>query len=122
MKRIIVAAVALVSLGCACASSSKSDPAPHITPQPGKELCGQACEAMKTKLTNDDGGVGCEEGLPVPAPVDAGLISCFDGGAVECWSCEQFCVYQHENGIFWNTECIANQIKTCAEIESLCNR
>ncbi|MHC4617165.1 MAG: hypothetical protein ACYTEQ_05360 [Planctomycetota bacterium] len=86
----------------------------------GEELCGAACSKM-LELAAPDGGVGCEEGLPVPAPPGAGNVPCVDGGPPECISCEAFCVQQHENGIHWGTKCISEDISTCVEIESVCN-
>ena len=113
----------LVFAGCAnCTSTQPTEPAPVIHPQPGKELCPQACEAMTNKLINVDGGVGCEEAIPAPAAPDAGDIACFDGGpANDCVSCLSFCVMAHENGSFWNTECISTSITKCEEIETVCN-
>jgi hypothetical protein len=46
--------------------------------------------------------------LPVPSP---------DGGTV---SCTEFCVHQHDNGVYWNTDCLTT-ITSCPEIESVCN-
>ena len=106
----------------ACSGGGRYEPAPVVQPATGKELCSAACERM-TQLT-------CAEADPVPAPADllscAGascpaLVACApDAGVKECVSCEYFCAYQHDNGVEWNTLCIANLV-TCAEIETLCN-
>lgn len=114
-----------------CSTKNPEEPAPVVVPAEGKELCPQACEAMTTKLTNADGGVGCEEGLPVPAPPDIisctgdgcpELVPCTEGASVnECVTCVWYCEYAHEQGSFWNTSCIVNDIDTCAQIEDTCN-
>lgn len=109
MKLDYLLACGLCLIGCA--SHPGQDPAPHITPQPS-EQCAAACEAMNTKLAPADAGpdaVGCEEGKPVMLK---------DGGQM---SCADFCVYQHDNGVAWNNDCIVNQAKTCEDIEALCN-
>lgn len=123
MNRAYFLVVCLVLACCRTTSSSSSgDPDPVIRVQPGKELCGQACEVMRNKLVNADGGVGCEEGQIIPSAPGQGDIPCFDGGpANDCVSCESFCVYQHENGTFWNNNCIIESITTCEQIETVCN-
>jgi hypothetical protein len=96
---------------CACAWTTGQDPAPHITPKPADQ-CSAACDVMNNKLVPADAGpdvIGCEEGKPVPLK-DGGQISCVD-----------FCVYQHNNGVAWNNECIINEAKTCEDIETVCN-
>lgn len=111
MKTRILTLVAVLAVACSDEHPS-GDPAPHVTPQPGAELCDEACEAMRRMPLSPDAGpdaVGCEEAQDFPDG---------DGGVI---TCEQDCVYQHENGIFWNTECIANAITYCSEIEPVCN-
>lgn len=112
----------LLVLLVGCSGGQKhDDPAPVIRPQPGADKCDIACEAMRSKLTGPDGGVGCEVALPVPVQ-EGGTVECEpDAGAKECISCEQWCEEQHANGILWNTECIAEQITTCEEVETVCN-
>ena len=52
---------------------------------------------------------------------DGGTVECEpDAGVLECISCTEFCLQQHKDGIFWNTECIL-KTATCDEIESVCN-
>jgi len=117
---LLLSAVFLAA--CANCSSGKTEPAPVVREQPGKDLCPLSCEAMASKLTNSDGGVGCEEAVPAPSAPDAGDTACFDGGPPhDCVSCVALCIASHENGSFWNTECIAKRIKTCEEIETVCN-
>jgi hypothetical protein len=67
---------------------------------------------MNAKLAPADAGpdvVGCEEGKPVVFK---------DGGSVQC---VDFCVYQHNNGVAWNNDCIVKLAQTCEDIETLCN-
>ena len=113
MKRILLVLSFMV---CGCACSSQNDPAPVIRPQPGSELCEQACDHI------GPGGLNCAEGLPVLLPPDEqGTVECEpDAGVKECISCTEFCVEQHRSGIYWNTECILN-VSTCEQIESVCN-
>lgn len=98
------------------------DPEPVIRPAAGSELCPQACDAMKNKLLNADGGVGCEEALPAPVEPGAGDTACFDGGPPnDCLSCVGFCEQMHASGSFWNTECIVTAVTHCMQIETVCN-
>lgn len=107
MRTITIVAGLLSALlvSATCGPDQTPDPAPVVTPVPGVELCDEACDQMA--VVGPDGGA-CEEALPVETP---------DGGSV---SCADFCRYQHENGVYWNTECLTT-ITDCAEIESLCN-
>lgn len=101
---IVVSVLGVLLISATCGPDPE-DPKPHVTPVPGVELCDAACDHMA--VVGPDGGA-CEEALPVETP---------DGGSV---SCADFCRYQHENGVYWNTECLTN-ITDCAEIESVCN-
>ena len=96
--------LALLVLVCGCGCGT-GEPDPHITPVPGVDKCDEACLHMG--VVGPDGGP-CEESLPVPTQ---------DGGTV---SCTEFCVYQHNNGVYWNTDCLTT-ITECAQIESVCN-
>ena len=116
-----IAAVALILINGCSGNQLGEEPAPVIRPQEGKELCPKACEAMATKLTGMDGGIGCELALPIPVQ-DGGTAECEpDAGTLGCIGCEEWCVEQHDNGVSWNNECIIGQISTCAEIETVCN-
>jgi hypothetical protein len=120
MKILVLMLVALT--GCAnCTSARSGDPAPVIHPQPGKELCATACTTMTDKLVNEDGGVGCEEALPVPTAPGTGDVECVPGGPKDCLSCKTFCEQMHDDGAFWNTTCIISDITTCEQIETVCN-
>jgi hypothetical protein len=101
---IVAAAVSTLVISATCGPAHE-DPAPHVTPVPGVELCDEACARMA--VVGPDGG-SCEEALPVELP---------DGGSM---TCVEFCVYEHDNGVYWNTECLT-AINECAEIESSCN-
>ena len=87
--------------GCSGQGTQRQEPAPVIRPQPGSENCGRVCERF-LRLSPDGGA--CEEGLAVPTR---------DGGTL---GCAEFCIYQHENGVFWNTECLL-QVQSCEAIE-----
>jgi hypothetical protein len=113
MKRLFLLTLVFGLLGCAC-SSQNSDPAPVIRPQPGAELCGEVAAHIGPD------GLNCPEGLPVPVN-DAGTVECEpDAGSLDCISLEEFCVEQHQKGIYWNTECMAS-VTSCEEIETVCN-
>jgi hypothetical protein len=127
---LILAAATVGS--CASCGVGPEEPEPVVIPAEGKELCAKACERMANGLKNSDGTIGCEEGTPVPAPPDIlscqgqdcpQLVSCVgaDAGVNECVSCEWYCAYAHDQGSYWNTKCIVNDILTCVEIESVCN-
>lgn len=100
MKSFLVLPFVLLACGV-----NGGEPEPHVTPVPGVELCAEACAHMAE--VGPDGG-SCEEAKPVPLP---------DGGSL---SCTDFCVYEHENGVYWNTDCLT-KISNCAEIETVCN-
>lgn len=116
MRRPILILLAVLAIGACRCSSTNEDPAPVIRPQPGAELCGEACNHIGPD------GLNCEEGLPVMIPIgEQGTVECEpDAGALECISCEEFCVEQHKKGIYWNTSCIA-EVTACEEIETVCN-
>lgn len=97
------------------------EPEPVIRPQPGADLCDQACAVAATKLTNPDGSVGCDFAQPVWVGPEEGKVECDPGGPLECLTCAQWCVEQHQDGLYWNTQCIVEDIATCAEVESVCN-
>jgi len=102
MNKIVeltVAVAVLVFVGCRACYSPR-EPEPVIVEQPGKDLCDEACEHMSTL---DDGGP-CDEATDIVLK---------DGGKV---SCVEFCIYQHDNGIFWNTKCLTT-IVACSEVE-----
>jgi len=71
-----------------------------VTPVSGADKCNAACDHIAM--------IACEESKPVVV-TDGGIMSCVD-----------FCKYQHANGVFWNTDCLT-QVKTCSEIETVCN-
>jgi len=102
----ILASVLSALLVSATCGPDPEDPKPHVRPVPGAELCDEACARMAA--VGPDGGA-CEEGGPVAMP---------DGGSI---SCTEFCVYQHDNGVYWNTECLV-AISECSEIEAVCNQ
>lgn len=113
--------VVLLAVLNGCAGNARQDPAPVIRPQKGADLCDEACESMSTKLVDSSGKVGCEVALPVPVQ-EGGTVECEPGAKEKkCISCGEWCVEQHANGVFWNTECIVHKISTCEEVETVCN-
>lgn len=100
LRSSVVAAA--VFLGCSGGALPYigPEPGPNIVEQPGKEGCAAACARMDS--------LNCEEGQDVPL-ADGGMATCTD-----------FCIYQHENSVFWNTSCL-RKITECAQIESQCN-
>ena len=104
--RAVLVLLLLSCLGC----PSTYEPPPVVIPQRGGDLCLQACDVMKHKLRYvGSAKPGCREADDVPDG-DGGMLGCTD-----------FCLYQHKNGVFWNTSCIVSQITTCEEIEAVCN-
>jgi len=107
MRALLLAVVFIAGCGptiCTGCGAAGPEPAPVIVQQPGKDLCPKACEHMA--VTAPDGGP-CEEATD---------ITLKDGGAL---TCVQFCIYQHDNGIYWNTECLT-KITSCDQVEA-CN-
>lgn len=97
-------------VGC---GGSFQDPAPHIVPKSGSELCRAACGKMTTLQRHDAPGVtfvGC---------IESEDLTLKDGSTR---TCVQQCLYDHASGISWNTACIINEAKTCEDIEARCNR
>lgn len=130
MKFLILMIVAISCFSCSTNPTGPKEPEPVIVPAKGKELCKQACDRMAV-LKNADGGIGCDEGKPIQAPSDLAckdndcswLVKCPDlTDGTMCVTCTWFCEYSHDNGSYWNTSCIVNNIATCAEIESVCNK
>lgn len=119
MKNLfLLVVVMLATSGCAC--TSNVEPAPVIRPQPGADLCDEVCAHIGPASEQTPNALGCEEGLPV-AVNDGGTVECEpDAGGLGCISCVEFCVEQHSNGIYWNTECIL-KITECEQIETVCN-
>jgi hypothetical protein len=128
----LLASAAAVGSCASCGTGAAEDPEPVVIVADGKELCALACDRMSTELTNKDGLFGCEEAAPTPAPPD--VVSCegpecptlvrcdSDSMKNECMSCTWFCEYAHDQGSYWNTECIVYEISTCAQIEDVCNQ
>lgn len=104
MKILLKFATIVLFLGCACTTKKyefPQEPEPVIVVQPGGDKCQSACDTMAN--------LGCEEGTPICLE-DGGVITCTD-----------MCIYDHINGIYWNTECLT-EIEECDEIEDLCNQ
>lgn len=113
--------VLLVLLVVSCSSVFRPikdgyEPPPNIVEEEGKDLCDEVCRKIGPS------GLSCEEGLPVEAPDDwnGSRVTCAEGEEA-CVSCVDFCVYQHENGVTWNTACIVREVNACADIEAICN-
>lgn len=103
MKKLMLVLL-LSALGCV---SGVKEPEPVIRPQPGAELCPQVCEKGRY-LPEMDGDAGCvwTEDIPI------------DGGVL---TCEEWCVQDHADGVYWNSECIVEKATTCEEVETMCN-
>lgn len=118
---LLLPLIVLGLFGCgACSSQINDDPAPVIRPQPGAELCDAVCEHIGPVTEQTPDALDCPEGLPVPVNA-GGTVDCEEGsGLLDCITCTEFCVEQHEKGIYWNTECMQS-VATCEEIETVCN-
>jgi len=106
-----IAGILAISLA-ACSGHPSGDPAPHVTPVTGAELCDEACAKMRIMPLYPDAApeaFACEESLN---------YNDGDGGII---TCEMDCIQGHKDGVFWNTECIVNTITYCSEIEPVCN-
>lgn len=102
VTRVVSLVVALCAVSCSGGPLPPigPEPEPVVVEQPGKRGCAAACTHMAS--------LNCEEAQDLPLE-DGGVATCAD-----------FCVYQHENGIFWNTPCLQD-ITECVQIESVCN-
>jgi hypothetical protein len=112
-------AVLFIFLNGGC-SGVHQDPAPVIRPQEGADLCDEVCAKMQDELKNEDGTVGCEIAKPLPVQENP-TIPCEEGGPIACISCTEWCIEQHNNGIYWNNQCILTEIEFCTEVETMCN-
>lgn len=117
--RLWLTSALVIPYCCSCSSKIVEPIVPVVEPAPnivveesGKELCDDACDRMNA--------MGCIEGTPIVAPLSwtGPVVAC--GGAT-CVACEDFCEYQYDNGVFWNTSCIVYEISDCSGIESVCN-
>lgn len=108
--------VSIALLGCANCSQGPTGP----TPPPDTPQCGAACDKLAK--------MGCEEGKPVPVPVDS--VECdaqgvktteADGGVSCAVPCKDFCEDLQANSFIWlNPSCILEKVTKCSEIEPLC--
>lgn len=117
--KVICAVIAFILIavnGC----SGHQDPAPVVRPQKGSELCDEVCLKMES-LPEEDGTIGCFLAEPVPVKEEATVPCMPDEVELGCITCDEWCVEQHQNGIFWNTECIMDQATTCSQVDTLCN-
>jgi hypothetical protein len=117
---LLLPLIVLGLFGCGACSSQTSDPAPVIRPQPGAELCDEVCAHIGPVTEQTPDALNCPEGLPVPVNA-GGTVDCEEGsGLADCITCTEFCVEQHQKGIYWNTECMQS-VSACEEIETVCN-
>ena len=121
MKKFILGALAVILILINGCGGAHDDPAPVIRPQQGSELCDEVCEKAKT-MEDTDGTIGCLWATPVPVK-DGGTVKCEPDAEVEqCISCTEWCVEQHQNGVFWNTSCIMEAgVTQCVEVDTVCN-
>lgn len=103
MRTLLAVATALTLLGC----PGREAPGPNPVTTTDTDLCGKMCKHLGPKV---DGGLGCEEGMPVydsdrPGPKD-----------VPNMSCETFCRTAQDRGAFLNPRCLT-LVKSCEEIE-----
>lgn len=115
MKRFIALLLTFTLMGCAsCGNSIVSPPLPPDTAQ-----CGEACDKMAA--------MGCEEGMPVPVPVDSvecqdkgKIVAEEDGGVVCEVSCKAFCEATQASYVWLNPSCIIKNVERCEDIEPKC--
>jgi hypothetical protein len=107
MYFLLLLVLALVSCG------APQEPAPTIRVQAGASLCADACAHLRS--------LGCAEGEPIRAPADVSVrVACgMNDNTASCVTCDWFCDYQHQNGVYWNTPCLVD-VATCGAVES-CN-
>ena len=83
-------------------------PTPRVIPAADSDLLGAMCKHIGPKA---QGGLGCEEGLPlydsdVPGPVDVPNVSCEDAYRK-----------MQANGVALNPRCVL-KVTSCADIEN----
>jgi len=120
-------AVLLIVINGGCSGNQHDDPAPVIRPQEGAELCDEVAIKLGPKTTENPDALDCDFAYPVPVQKDGTVecgkdnCECAEASFTGCISFEAWCVEQHANGVFWNTQCIIDQVTTCDQVETLCN-
>ena len=95
----------MASLSFSCYNCVAKEAPPNIRVQPGIDYCDAMCQKF-TELQC----TGYYEPLEMPLS---------DGG-IETMSCVSFCEYQMNQSVQLNPKCLAENLKTCDEIETIC--
>jgi hypothetical protein len=103
-KRIpLTIALASLLLAAHCGPTKDPDsPSPNPADVPDSELCGPMCDHLRD--------LGCEEGQDYYDSDKPGEVD------VPNATCEDFCLYQQENGVFVNPRCVMT-VPSCDVIE-----
>lgn len=111
-------------IGCAHCSN---DPDPYIRIQPGIEYCGDMCSKFVTLQC-----VGYFEDLDINCksdPIYTTWYKCQDaiknslpdsGDIIVKMTCKEFCEYEMSTSVQLNPKCLADNLKSCDEIEKIC--
>lgn len=119
MKNLASAVIATLIIfiifgGC----GPKDGPEPNVRVQPGIERCGEMCQIFE-----DMNCVGYYEDLPIDCdsdPVYKDFEICENGG-MAMLNCTAWCEYEMRNSVQLNPGCLADNLATCDEIETICN-
>lgn len=95
----------MASLLFNCSNCIVKEKPPNIRTETGIEYCGAMCQKFK-----DLNCVGYFEDVTVPKPDET----------TEVLSCENWCIYEMSNSVQLNPKCLSENLKTCDEIETIC--
>lgn len=119
--------IIIVLVGCSGIGRNGEEPAPVIRPQEGAELCDEVAEKLGPPSSDNPDALDCDFAYPVPVQNDGTLqcgqdyCECSEASFTGCITFEAWCIEQHANGVFWNTQCIIDQVTACDQVETLCN-
>ena len=97
--------------------SNCSELPPNVILQPGIDHCGAMCEKFV--------GLNCTgyfEDIKIDCSIDPiykKTMACNDKGQL-ILTCKQVCEYEQKNSVQLNPKCLAEQLKACEEIETIC--
>lgn len=119
MKNLIsTIVIALITFIIFWGCGPQGGPEPNVRVQPGIERCGDMC-----KVFEDMNCVGYFEDIEIDCssdPIYKDWDICQDGGTA-LLTCIGWCEYEMRNSVQLNPGCLADNLVTCDEIETICN-
>jgi len=118
MKNLISIVILMITFAIIFGGCGPQGPEPNVRVQPGIDRCGDMCQVFE-----DLNCVGYYEDIPIDCdsdPVYKDFDICKDGGVVML-SCTSWCEYEMRNSVQLSPGCLADNLVSCNEIETICN-